>query len=113
MFAAASIIAGQTGSRGQRPSPACSTNPGAKAVAEFRQKTVLTGTVQTENNVMRGFTMIRNTHFYFSAAMASALLLSAAPAGAQVLEEITVTAQKREQSLQDVGISVTAFSGEQ
>ncbi len=32
---------------------------------------------------------------------------------AQVLEEVTVTAQKREQSLQDVGISVTAFSGEQ
>ncbi len=31
----------------------------------------------------------------------------------QVLEEIIVTAQKREQSLQDVGISVTAFSGEQ
>lgn len=29
------------------------------------------------------------------------------------LEEITVTAQKREQSAQDVGISITAFSGEQ
>lgn len=34
-------------------------------------------------------------------------------AQAAVLEEITVTAQKREQSLQDVGISVTAFTGEQ
>ncbi len=33
--------------------------------------------------------------------------------GAQVLEEVIVTAQKREQSLQDVGISVTAFSSEQ
>ena len=32
---------------------------------------------------------------------------------AQFLEEIVVTAQKREQSLQDVGISVTALSGEQ
>ncbi|MEM8500836.1 MAG: TonB-dependent receptor [Pseudomonadota bacterium] len=32
---------------------------------------------------------------------------------ASVLEEIVVTAQKREQNLQDVGISVTAFSGEQ
>ncbi len=31
----------------------------------------------------------------------------------QVLEEIVVTAQKREQALQDVGISVTAFSGDQ
>jgi len=32
---------------------------------------------------------------------------------AQGIEEIVVTAQKREQSLQDVGISVTAFSGRQ
>lgn len=35
-----------------------------------------------------------------------------APASAQVLEEITVTAQKREESLQDVGVAVTAFSGD-
>ena len=41
--------------------------------------------------------------------------LSAFPAlsYSQVLEEIIVTAQKREQNLQEVGISVTAFSGEQ
>jgi len=32
---------------------------------------------------------------------------------AAVLEEVVVTAQKREQSLQDVGIAVSAFSGEQ
>ena len=32
---------------------------------------------------------------------------------ATVLEEVIITAQKREQSLQDVGISVTAFSGNQ
>ncbi len=31
----------------------------------------------------------------------------------QVLEEITVTAQKREQNIQDVGIAITAFSGDQ
>jgi iron complex outermembrane receptor protein len=30
-----------------------------------------------------------------------------------LLEEIIITAQKREQSLQDVGVSVTAFTGEQ
>lgn len=30
-----------------------------------------------------------------------------------VLEEIVVTAQKREQSIQDVGIAITAFTGEQ
>ena len=34
-------------------------------------------------------------------------------ASAQVLEEVVVTAQKREQSLQEVGISVTTFSGDQ
>ncbi|MEH6549778.1 MAG: TonB-dependent receptor [Pseudomonadales bacterium] len=33
-------------------------------------------------------------------------------AQAQVLEEVVVTAQKREQSLQDVGISITAFTGD-
>lgn len=43
----------------------------------------------------------------------SAAMLSAGPLSAAVLEEIVVTAQKREQNLQDVGISVSAFSGEQ
>ncbi len=46
---------------------------------------------------------------------AAATLAVAVPAWAQdslVIEEITVTAQKREQSLQDVPISITAFSGE-
>ena len=32
---------------------------------------------------------------------------------AQVVEEIIVTAQKREQSIQDVGISITAYTGDQ
>lgn len=32
--------------------------------------------------------------------------------GARMLEEIVITAQKREQTLQDVGMSVTAFSGD-
>ena len=31
----------------------------------------------------------------------------------QVLEEVIVTAQKREQNVQDVGIAITAFSGAQ
>ena len=34
-------------------------------------------------------------------------------AGAQVLEEIVVTAQKRKQNLQDVGIAITALTGNQ
>ena len=38
-----------------------------------------------------------------------ALLLYSAGAGAQVIEEIVVTAQKREQPAQDVGISMTVF----
>ena len=47
-------------------------------------------------------------------------LLSVLPASAQevpegyfLLEEVIVTAQKREQSLQEVGIAVTAFTGDQ
>jgi len=46
---------------------------------------------------------------------ALAFLLGAMPAVslAQVLEEVVVTAQKREQNIQDVGISITAFSGDQ
>ena len=46
----------------------------------------------------------------------SYLILSAvtsAPLLAQALEEIVVTAQRREQSLQDVPVSVTAFTGAQ
>lgn len=32
---------------------------------------------------------------------------------ASVLEEVIITAQKREQSLQDVGVAVSAFTGDQ
>ncbi len=42
-----------------------------------------------------------------------AALVATMPAYGAVLEEIVVTAQKREQSLQDVGVSITAFTGEQ
>ncbi len=45
--------------------------------------------------------------------IAASLLSTAAATQAAVLEEVVVTAQKREQSLQDVGISVSAFSGDQ
>ena len=48
-----------------------------------------------------------------TSAMAALIGVTAAPVHAEVLEEVVVTAQKREQSLQDVGISVTAFTGEQ
>ena len=43
------------------------------------------------------------------------LVLAGGDAWAQgsILEEVVVTAQKREQSIQDVGIAITAFTGEQ
>ena len=43
------------------------------------------------------------------------LMVAAIPgiASAQLLEEIVVTAQKREQSIQEVGIAITAFTGDQ
>ncbi|MBT7950196.1 MAG: TonB-dependent receptor [Gammaproteobacteria bacterium] len=43
----------------------------------------------------------------------SATILSPSYLSAQLLEEVIVTAQKREQSLQDVGVAVTAFSENQ
>lgn len=45
--------------------------------------------------------------------IAAATMLNAAPAFSALLEEVVVTAQKREQNLQDVGIAVTAFTGNQ
>ena len=42
------------------------------------------------------------------------ILATSAPVLAEsVIEEVIVTAQKREESVQDVGIAITAFSGEQ
>jgi len=46
-------------------------------------------------------------------AIAGATAAIPAHAQSNVLEEIVITAQKREQNLQDVGVSVTAFSGDQ
>ena len=46
-------------------------------------------------------------------ATASVIITGATPVSAAVLDEIVVTAQKREQNLQSVGISVTALSGTQ
>ncbi len=47
----------------------------------------------------------------FALSVLSAAILFAGPSSAQVIEEIVVTAQKREQSLQDVAIAVTAYTG--
>jgi len=45
--------------------------------------------------------------------LAAALIALSGSAWGQALDEIVVTAQKREQNLQDVGISVAALSGDQ
>lgn len=67
-----------------------------------------------------GFTLRSKTgkpaHHFKVRSLAAAVALSLCSGmniSAAVLEEIIVTAQKREQKLQDVGISVTAFSGDQ
>lgn len=50
-----------------------------------------------------------------SASVGSLLLASSMTAATQaaLLEEVVVTAQKREQNLQDVGISITSYNGDQ
>ncbi len=57
----------------------------------------------------------KNTFFAVSLVLVSFLYMQPMPALAQdeglVLDEITVTAQRREQSLQDVPISIEVFSG--
>lgn len=47
------------------------------------------------------------------AVLVSTLAMVAVDSSAAILEEVIISAQKREQNLQDVGVSVTAFSGDQ
>ncbi len=62
--------------------------------------------------IQRGkFTPLR--HASARAAVTAAGLMLVSGVSAQVLEEVVVTAQKREQGVQDVGIAITAFSGDQ
>ena len=64
-------------------------------------------------NVGEGVKMLKNNGLFALMASASCLALSGG-ASAQILSDtIIVTAQKKEENLQDVGIAVTAFSGEQ
>ena len=55
----------------------------------------------------------RKTSALMVALLGSTAVCAVVPVSAQVLEEIVVTAQKREQSSQDVGIAITAFTGDQ
>jgi outer membrane receptor protein involved in Fe transport len=49
----------------------------------------------------------------FSSALAALLAFGVGAAHAQAIEEIIVTAQKREQGANDVGITINAFTGAQ
>ena len=49
----------------------------------------------------------------FNPVLVAVSLLGAGQSHAALLEEVVVTAQKREQSIQDVGIAITAFSAQQ
>lgn len=57
----------------------------------------------------------KKTNFFLATSMISACLGTTTAAGAQqsMADDIVVTAQRREQNLQDVGVSVTAISGQQ
>jgi outer membrane receptor protein involved in Fe transport len=66
------------------------------------------------NSRLRGVNVAQS---YFRRIAASAVILAALPAvpafAQGVLEEVVVSAQKREQNIQDVGISMSAFTGDQ
>jgi len=59
---------------------------------------------------MTGATALRQAPWLLAAALFSALAPAANPEPAGQLEEIIVTAQRREQSLQETPVSVTAFT---
>ena len=51
-------------------------------------------------------------NYYYAAGLLGGIAISSSHASS-LIEEVVVTAQKREQNLQDVSISVSAFSGDQ
>lgn len=55
----------------------------------------------------------RNARYSQNLSVSVLTIAMAAATEAAVLEEVVITAQKREQNLQDVGVSVTAYSGDQ
>ncbi len=57
--------------------------------------------------------MFKSKPLAIAVAVATHLSFVAGSVSANVLEETVVTAQKREQSIQDVGIAITAFTGDQ
>ena len=57
--------------------------------------------------------MLLNRNFTHMVALISLVSGGIGTVRADMIEEVVVTAQKREQSIQDVTASVVAFSGEQ
>ncbi len=57
--------------------------------------------------------MFKSKPLVTAVAIAIPLSFIASGLSAAVLEEVTVTAQKREESIQDVGIAISAFTGDQ
>jgi outer membrane receptor protein involved in Fe transport len=56
---------------------------------------------------------MKRQYWYFSLFVFLFLAMPFSVGAQNVLEEVTVTAQKREQSMQEVGIAITAFTGDQ
>ena len=50
---------------------------------------------------------------YIANTLVCCAMIFPVQASADLLEEVVVTAQKRSQNLQDIGIAITAFSGDQ
>lgn len=73
---------------------------------KFNDKDELAKPIKREPEM---FNTVKNTGW----CLLLASLLVAPALSAAVLEEVVVTAQKRSQSVQDVGISITALSGDQ
>ena len=55
----------------------------------------------------------RSARYSHNLSVSVLTIAMAAATEAAVLEEVVITAQKRKQNLQDVGVSVTAYSGDQ
>ncbi len=64
-------------------------------------------------DITREFKAIQPTLLASAIALSSVAFSVGTSAAVFDLEEVVVTAQKREQSAQDIGLAVTAFSGDQ
>ncbi len=67
----------------------------------------------SETHLFRASGFVANLKLVTPLGLAAALTVPNATVQAQTLEEVLVTAQKRTQSMQDVGIAVTAFTSKQ